>query len=121
MTTFSYTYIPPKAVLSNLESAQSTYDAVKVAGGYNPTTNMFTPLKLDDKDIIFQGGNRPQVPAGRSSRPSPPQWKLSIVDTEMWPTQLFADYESFKTFVSVLDDYEVCYKLIDPGGTHYVR
>ncbi|MCG9115913.1 hypothetical protein LH428_08630 [Laribacter hongkongensis] len=114
MTTFSYTYEPPKAVLSNLESAQRTYDEVKVAGGYNPTTNTFTPLKLEDKDIMFQEGTRPHVPSWAVFETISAAMEAGIVETEMWPSQLFANQESFREFVSVLGSYEECFKLVDP-------
>lgn len=111
MPTFSYTYLPPQPALTN---AQSTYESVKIAGGYNPTTNTFTPLKLDDKDISFGGTGRPIVPGYAIFATLAAAMEAGIVEQEMWPTQLFANIESYGKFVRALHSYEECYKLIDP-------
>ena len=40
--------------------------------------------------------------------------EAGIVDEEMWPSQLFADFASFEEFINALSSYEDCYKLQDP-------
>lgn len=114
MATIAYKYEPPVAVLSKPEKAQHTYETVKIAGGYNPTTNTFTPLKLDDKYISFGNGDRPLVPGWAVFETISAAVEAGIVDEKMWPTQLFANPASFRDFVDALRDYEECYKLIDP-------
>lgn len=83
-------------------------------GGYNPATNTFTPLKLDDKDISFGGTGRPIVPGYAIFATLAAAMEAGIVEQEMWPTQLFANIESYGKFVRALHSYEECYKLIDP-------
>lgn len=115
MATISYKYEPPKAVLASIEKAKHTYEAVRIAGGFDPDTSRFTPLKLDDKAIAFPDGkNSPEVPGWAIFETLAAAMEAGIVDSEMWPTQLFADVESYRDFVHALRDYEVCYKLVDP-------
>lgn len=111
MPTFAYTYRPPQPALAD---AAKTYEAVKIAGGYNPATNTFTPLKLDDKDISYGGHDRPLVSGWAVFATIAEAMEAGIVEEDMWPTQLFANEESYGTFVRALHSYEECYKLIDP-------
>ena len=111
MATITYKYEPPKPALAD---AQRSYEDVKIAGGYNPATNTFTPLKLDDKDISFGGNDRPMVYGSSLFETIAAATEAGIVDDEMWPTQLFANAESFRDFVISLRDFEECFKLRDP-------
>lgn len=115
MATISYKYEPPKAALASLDTARQTYQAVKVAGGFDPDTSRFTPLKLDDKAISFPDGKgSAEVHGWAIFETLAAAMEAGIVDSEMWPTQLFADVESYRAFVDALRDYEESYKLIDP-------
>ena len=114
MQTIKYVYEPPTAALANLDEAKRTYEEVKIAGGYNPATNAFTPLKLDDKDINFGGEERPLVDACDLFETIAAAMEAGIVDSDMWPTQLFANAESFGCFLEALEDYEQYFKLRDP-------
>lgn len=115
MPKIAYEYSPPKAVLSNLDFVKRNYESMKFAGGYDPATNKFTPLKLDDKDVgSGPGDKRPYLPASSVFETIAAAMEAGIVDEEMWPTQLFADFASFEKFIRVLDFYEECYKLQDP-------
>lgn len=111
MATIEYTYEPPKPALAD---AQRTYEDVKIAGGYNPASNSFTPLTLDDKHISFGGDDRPMVYGSSIFETIAAALEAGIVDDEMWPTQLFANTESFNDFVISLRDFEECFKLRDP-------
>lgn len=111
MPTFSYAYEPPQPALAN---AKHWYEAVKIAGGYDPATNAFTPLKLDDKDISFGGKDRPLVGGDAIFGTLAAAMEAGIVETRTWPTQLFANFESYRRFVLELKNYEECFKLIDP-------
>ncbi len=111
MATISYTYEPPKPALDN---AQRAFEDVRIAGGYNPATNTFSPLKLDDKNISFGGDDRPVVDGSSIFDTIAAALEAGIVDNELWPTQLFANAESFQDFVISLRDFEECFKLRDP-------
>lgn len=111
MATIDYKYEPPKPALAD---AQRTYEAVKIAGGYNPATNTFTPLKLDDKHISFGGNDRPIVYCSSIFETIAAALEAGIVDEEMWPTQLFANAKSFRDFITSMRDFEECFKLLDP-------
>ena len=110
-----YKYSPPEAVLANPESVKHLYESIKFAGGYDPSTNKFTPLKLDDKDVGHGlGQERPYIPASSVFETIAAAMEAGIVDEEMWPSQLFADFASFEEFINALSSYEDCYKLQDP-------
>lgn len=111
MATIPYKYEPPKPALAD---AQRIYQDVKIAGGYNPATNTFTPLKLDDKHISFGGNDRPMVYGSSLFETIAAALEAGIVDEQMWPTQLFANAASFRDFIVSLRDFEECFKLRDP-------
>lgn len=72
-------------------------------------------MKLDDKDFASGlGKKRPYISGGDVFATISAAIEAGIVDEKMWPSQLFADFLSFKEFVPVLASYESCYKLIDP-------
>jgi hypothetical protein len=114
MTTIQYKYEPPRPVLANSKEAQETYKVVKIAGGYNPTKNTFTPLKLDDNDSSCGGAGRAEVAGYAIFETIAAAMEAGIVDAEMWPTQLFSNQESYAEFIQLLSEYEVCFKLRDP-------
>lgn len=115
MANISYTYEPPKAVLSSPAQVADIYQKVKVAGGYNPATNTFTPLDLSKVDIAHGSGQDwPIVPGYALYATLTAAVEAGLMDDEMWPTQLFAGSDSYAKFTQSLRDYEECYKLIDP-------
>ncbi len=114
MATIEYKYEPPQPVLANSKEAQRTYKAVKIAGGYNPTNNTFTPLKLDDKDISCYGTGRAEVMGSAIFETIAAAMEAGIVDAEQWPAQLFSNQESYAEFIQLLSEYEECFKLRDP-------
>ena len=115
MANIEYTYQPPSAVLANPREVADIYEKVKIAGGYNPATNSFAPLDLVELDISFGAGtDRPIIPGYVLFATLTAAVEAGIADAEMWPTELFANAESYGKFVCALRDYEDSYKLIDP-------
>lgn len=113
MANFDYKYVAPRAVLSDSAEAQATYAAVKVVGGYNPSTKQFSPLKLDDERII-PADNADLLIGWPILETLAAALEAGIVDEEMWPTQLFANRDSYQSFVEILREYEMGFKLVDP-------
>lgn len=102
MALFQHKFIPSRPAL---EAAQSAYDAIKSVGGYNPATNTFQPLKL--RAEIYEG----DILRSHIFTTVAAALEAGILDEEKWPSQLFADEDSFNSFVNELAEFEDCYKL----------
>lgn len=102
MALLQHKFVPS---LPALEAAQSAYDNVKSVGGYNPETNTFQPLKLHDE--IYLG----DILRSFIITTIAAAVEAGILDHEKWPSQVFADEDSFHLFIGTLAVFEDSLKL----------
>lgn len=111
MKKITYKYEPPVAVLeqSSFPEAMARLKEAGV-GGFDIEKRTFSPLNFDysifDSEKPVYECDIFDAVAGAI--------EAGIVSEEMWPTELFSNSASFNEFVSLLADFESCYKLYDP-------
>mgnify|MGYP003712151517 CR=1 FL=1 len=112
MATIEYSYRPHTAVLSG--GVEDLGDELKQFGGFDSVKRIFTPLRLNGVAIGRAGFGQPEISGAAVFETVSAAVEAEILDDSLWPSQLFADRESFDNFVATLSDYEDCYKLVDP-------
>lgn len=111
MAKMKYKYVPYKGVLKRPEVLAEEFKRLKKLkrGGFDPVKVKLQPLQLAGASFGGDGDYFSDVLDSITAA-----MESGLVDSETWPTQLFADEASFDNFLRELSSYEECYKLVDP-------
>jgi len=114
MATIQHRYLPYLPLLAQQEELQSIFDELRDIGGYNPLTNEFTPLDLKDLGDKVSDGTIGMIDSESLFTTIGAAVEAGIIDETNWPSQLFANWESFDYFYEELACYEDLFRLPDP-------
>ena len=106
MATIQHRYLPYPPLLEQQEELQSIFDELRDIGGYNPLTNEFTPLDLKDLGDKVSDGTIGMIDSESLFTTIGAAVEAGIIDETHWPSQLFANWESFDYFYEELACYE---------------